>query len=93
MRDELEAVLEDLDIHLKLERVECFHLNDSKVELGSRKDRHANLGEGLIGIEAITNIINHPRLKHMPFVLETPALKDLSTAKIEVKKLRSLAKD
>ena len=49
-----------------------MHLNDSKNVLGSRKDRHAKIGEGNIGAEALVRVINHPELKNLPFYLETP---------------------
>ena len=61
---------------------------DSKTDLGSRVDRHENLGVGKIGESAIKKIVNHPRLTHIPFVLETPDLKGLETAHGEVQKLR-----
>ena len=49
-----------------------FHANDSKAPRGSRVDRHANIGEGHIGIEAFRRILTHPKLREKPFVLETP---------------------
>lgn len=68
----LEEVLDEFDHTIGLERLRAVHLNDSKNPLGSHKDRHAALEEGEIGIEALTRIINHPKLCHLPFVLETP---------------------
>ena len=56
--------------------------------LGSHKDRHAKIGEGNIGLEAITRIINHPKLKHLPFLLETPNELDGYAKEIEL--LRSV---
>jgi len=55
-----------------------LHLNDSKVALGSRVDRHDNLGNGLIGLEAFRWIMNAPALKDLPKILETPKGKDLA---------------
>ncbi|WIV13933.1 TIM barrel protein [Proteiniborus sp. MB09-C3] len=55
-----------------IERIKAIHLNDSMKELGSKKDRHAGIGEGTIGIDALINVIKHPQLKHLPFFLETP---------------------
>ncbi|HHU33580.1 MAG: deoxyribonuclease IV [Zhaonellaceae bacterium] len=72
VKDNLEGVLQELDNKLGLDKVKAIHLNDSLQPLGSRKDRHANIGEGLIGKEALANIVNHPKLKHLPFLLETP---------------------
>jgi len=68
----LEGVLEEFDHVVGLDRLRAIHLNDSLNERGSRKDRHARIGEGRIGLEALTRIINHPRLRHLPFCLETP---------------------
>lgn len=68
----LDDVLEEFDRVIGLERLRAIHLNDSKNPMGSHKDRHAALEEGEIGIDALTHIINHPKLCHLPFVLETP---------------------
>ena len=68
----LDAVLEQFDSVLGLERLHAIHLNDSLMPFASRKDRHARIGEGTIGLEAIARIINHPALRHLPFYLETP---------------------
>lgn len=54
------------------ERVKAIHLNDSLVDLGVHKDRHARLGEGMIGLEAFKNIVTHPSTKELPLILETP---------------------
>lgn len=70
--DRLEAVLEEFDKVIGLERLKAVHLNDSLNLIGSHKDRHAKIGHGEIGLEAITNIINHPALRNLPFYLETP---------------------
>ncbi len=68
----LEEVLDTFDHVIGLERLRAIHLNDSKNAMGSHKDRHAALDEGEIGIEALARVINHPKLCHLPFVLETP---------------------
>lgn len=68
----LDGVLEEFDRIIGLERLQAIHLNDSLNPLGSHKDRHACVGQGHIGLEAITKIINHPALRHLPFNLETP---------------------
>ena len=70
--NDLDGVLERFDRIIGLERLKAVHLNDSKNPFGSRKDRHENLGQGQIGLEAITRIINHPALRELPFYLETP---------------------
>lgn len=68
----LDGVLESFDKTIGLSRLKAVHLNDSLNPLASRKDRHAKIGQGTIGLEAIIEIINHPRLRHLPFCLETP---------------------
>lgn len=68
----LEDVLREFDAVIGLDRLKAVHLNDSKNPLGSHKDRHACLNEGEIGMTALSKIINHPQLCHLPFVLETP---------------------
>jgi deoxyribonuclease-4 len=55
-----------------LERLNAVHLNDSKNPVGAHKDRHEKIGEGYLGLEGITRIINHPALRDLPFYLETP---------------------
>lgn len=86
----LEGFIEDTDRLLGLERVVAIHVNDSMTTLGSRRDRHANLGEGTIGLEALSRFINHPALARIPMILETPALKEMETAKDELERLRSV---
>lgn len=68
----LDGVLEEFDRIIGLEKLKAIHLNDSKNPFESHKDRHEKIGEGYLGIEAITNIINHPKLYNLPFFLETP---------------------
>lgn len=70
--DKLAAVVREADRTLGLENVPVIHTNDSKGALGSRLDRHMNIGEGLIGREGFRRILNHPRLRTKAFVLETP---------------------
>lgn len=68
----LDGVLEEFDRTVGIDRLKAIHLNDSVNELGSKKDRHAGIGEGTIGLDALINVIKHPQLKHLPFFLETP---------------------
>ncbi len=68
----LEGVLEEFDQVIGLSHLRAIHMNDSKNPCGSRKDRHACLGEGCIGLEALAGIAAHPILKGLPMVLETP---------------------
>ena len=68
----LDEVLDEFDRVIGLKRLKAVHLNDSMNDLGSHKDRHAKLGEGKIGLEALTRVVNHPALSELPFYLETP---------------------
>lgn len=68
----LDEVLEEFDHVVGIQYLKAIHLNDSKNPLGSRKDRHARIGEGYIGEEALSRVIAHPRLCSIPFYLETP---------------------
>lgn len=68
----LDDVIKEFDAMIGLEYLRAIHLNDSMNERDSHKDRHAKIGEGYIGLEALTSVINHPKLKELPFILETP---------------------
>jgi len=68
----LQHTLDEADRMLGLENVRVIHANDSKGALGSHLDRHQNIGEGCIGLEAFGRIVNHPQLRDKPFILETP---------------------
>ena len=68
----LDDVLDEFDSVIGLEYLKAVHLNDSMNPAGSHKDRHAKIGEGSLGFEAICRIINHPKLQHLFFILETP---------------------
>lgn len=70
--NDLDGVLEEFDAIIGLEWLKAVHLNDSMNGLGSHKDRHAKIGEGQIGTEALVNVICHPALDGKPFILETP---------------------
>ena len=84
-----DGVLEEFDKVLGLELLRAIHLNDSMMPFGSRKDRHAVIGGGEIGIEALLNVMRHPKLKDLPFYLETPL--DDAGHKEEIARLRDLA--
>jgi len=68
----LEGMLSEINSYIGLERLQLVHLNDSKFGLGSRKDRHEHIGRGFIGLEGFKLVINHPKLRDLPFILETP---------------------
>ena len=68
----MDAVLEEFDREIGLSRLRALHLNDSKNPSASHKDRHERLGEGYLGLEAFYRIIEHPVLRGLPMILETP---------------------
>ena len=89
--NDLEGVLEQFDKLIGLDKLHAIHINDSKNTLGSHKDRHACIGEGNIGLAALSAVTNHPQLKHLPFYLETP--NELPGYAKEIALLRSLYKE
>lgn len=86
----LEEVINEFDNVIGLDRLKAIHLNDSMHGKDSHKDRHSKIGEGHIGIKTFEKIINHPKLKHLPFYLETP--NDLDGYAREIELLKSLKK-
>lgn len=70
--EKFENFLEEFDSKIGLDNLELWHVNDSKDELGSFRDRHENIGEGNVGIETFKQILNHPKTKDMNFIIETP---------------------
>jgi deoxyribonuclease-4 len=86
-----DGVIDEFDRVIGLDRLKAIHLNDSKNPFGSHKDRHETIGNGSLGIDAITCIINHPKLKHLPFYLETP--NELPGYAKEIKLLKGLYKE
>ena len=86
--NDLDGVLGEFDRVIGLDRLKAIHLNDSKNPFSSHKDRHEKIGDGSLGIDAITRIINHPKLRLLPFFLETP--NELDGYKREIELLKSL---
>lgn len=86
--NDLDRVLFEFDRIIGLDRLKALHLNDSMNMLGSHKDRHAVIGGGNIGTEALARVMNHPVFDGKPVILETP--NDLDGYKREIKLLRSL---
>lgn len=84
----LDDVIEEFDKVIGLDRLKAIHLNDSMNYLGCHKDRHAKIGEGGIGLDAIAKIINHPKLRDLPFFLETP--NDIDGYAKEIELLKAL---
>ncbi len=89
--NDLDGVLTEFDRVIGLSRLRAIHINDSLNPLGAHKDRHARIGEGFIGTEAFGRIINHPALRHLPFVLETP--NELPGYAAEIALLRGVRQD
>ncbi|MFW5734441.1 MAG: deoxyribonuclease IV [Oceanidesulfovibrio sp.] len=87
----LERMVEDMDAAGLSERLGFIHLNDSKSPLGSRKDRHAHIGEGEIGLEGFAGVINHSLLRAVPMVIETPKGENLEFDHKNLGILRELA--
>ena len=85
---DLDGVLATFDRVVGLDRLKAIHLNDSLNALNAHKDRHACIGKGKIGQEALARVINHPKLRDLPFYLETPC--DLDGYRAEIALLKSL---
>ncbi|MEI9479187.1 MAG: deoxyribonuclease IV [Deltaproteobacteria bacterium] len=84
-KDGIERTLENVDHTVGLKRLRLFHLNDSKTPLGSHKDRHWHIGEGYIGLKGFRHLINHPLVRHLPGIMETPrkdTVEDLKNMKV-----------
>ncbi len=88
--NDLDGVIVEFDKVIGLDRLKAIHLNDSMNILSSHKDRHEKIGKGKLTLEGITRIINHPKLKDLPFYLETPC--DLQGYKEEIALLKGLRK-
>lgn len=85
---DLDGVVAEFDRVVGLDRLKAIHLNDSKNPFDSHKDRHETIGQGSLGLETFKRIINHPKLRHLPFYLETP--NELPGYAAEIKLLKSL---
>ena len=86
--NDLDGVLKTFDKIIGLDRLKAIHINDSMNVLAAHKDRHEKIGKGKIGLEAFRRIVNHPKLRDLPFYLETPC--DLQGYKEEIALLKSL---
>lgn len=87
----LDQVLEEFDQIIGLDKLKAIHLNDSKNPFASHKDRHEKIGHGSLGLTALLSVINHPKLRHLPFYLETP--NELDGYEREIALLRELVKE
>ena len=88
---DLDGVLQEFDDVLGLDKLKAIHLNDSKNPLGAAKDRHEKLGQGMIGLTALERVVNHPALRNLPFILETP--NDLDGYAEEIRTMREAWKE
>ena len=88
-RSALDGLLADLDARIGLDRLRALHVNDAQAPLGSNRDRHANIGDGLMG-ERLGAFLGHPRLQGLPAVLEVPGPDNHGADENEVRKLREL---
>lgn len=84
-----DALLDEFDNVIGLEYIHCIHINDSKNAIASHKDRHENIGYGMIGFENLINIIYNKRLENVPKILETPYVNDVPPYKLEIELIKN----
>ena len=85
---DFDAILDEFDAKLGLDRLLCMHINDSKNTLGAHKDRHENIGKGYIGFDLLYSIVHHPKLEHVTKILETPFIDGKAFYKEKISALR-----
>ena len=86
----LEMWIKEIESTITLEKIELFHLNDSKTPLGSGRDNHQNIGDGFIGEVGIKALINHPKLSHLPLILEVPGIEGMGPDKENIDRVKAL---
>lgn len=86
----IEMWIKEIESTIELDKVELFHLNDSKTPLGSGRDNHQNIGDGYIGNEGLKNLINHPKFAHLPLILEVPGLDGTGPDKINIDRVKKM---
>jgi deoxyribonuclease-4 len=89
-RSNIDQILEEFDREVGLQNLAAFHANDSKMDIGSFKDRHANIGEGFMGQIAFAQLLNHPKLEGKPFLLEVPGFAEEGPDKENVEIMKKL---
>lgn len=82
--------LSEIETTIGFEKIELLHLNDSKTPLGSGRDNHQNIGDGYIGSDGLKNLINHPKLAHLPLILEVPGLEGMGPDKENLNRVKKL---
>ncbi|HJP29448.1 MAG: deoxyribonuclease IV [Candidatus Latescibacteria bacterium] len=89
-RGDYTTTMQRFDATVGIDRLQIIHMNDSKMPLGSRRDRHEDIGGGLVGLQAFGHFVNDARLRHIPMVLETPKGDDLTGDISNLRVLRGL---
>lgn len=88
--DGLEMWIKEIETSIGLGKIELLHLNDSKTPLGSGRDNHQNIGDGFIGTEGLSRLINHPKFAHLPLILEVPGLEGLGPDQVNIERVKKL---
>ncbi len=86
----LEMWIKEIESTITLAKIELFHLNDSKTPLGSGRDNHQNIGDGFIGEAGLRSLLNHPKLSHLPLILEVPGLEGMGPDKENIDRVKAL---
>ncbi len=89
-QDKLDSFLEKFDSLIGLQKLELWHVNDSKDPFGSLRDRHENIGKGMVGVDTFRGLLNHPKLKDLSFIIETPGFDDKGPDKQNLDILKGL---
>lgn len=90
IKNNLDEVLKEFDKQIGLKNLVAFHANDCKFDINSNRDRHENIGKGFLGKEGFKNLLNHPKLKDLPFILEVPGFEGTGPDKNNIDILKSL---
>lgn len=88
--DGVEMWIKEIEVTIGLDKIELFHLNDSKTPLGSGRDNHQNIGDGFIGEAGIKQLINHPKFAHLPLILEVPGMEGMGPDKANIDRVKKL---
>ncbi|MBP9670243.1 deoxyribonuclease IV [Candidatus Woesebacteria bacterium] len=88
--DGLEMWIKEIEATIGLDKIELFHLNDSKTPLGSGRDNHQNIGDGYIGEGGIKALINHPKFAHLSLILEVPGIEGMGPDKTNIDRVKNL---
>lgn len=86
----LEMWIKEIESTIGLDKIELLHLNDSKTPLGSGRDNHQNIGDGFIGESGMKLLLNHPKLSHLPLILEVPGLEGMGPDKANIERVKKL---